>query len=231
MNSADPRVDSDRDGSRNMGAATHSGTTGAGYGAGHTGTTGAGYGAGHTGTTGAGYGSSTTGTTGAGYGNDPRSTNAGPHSSNLMNSADPRVDSDRDGSRNMGAASNTGYGSSTAGTHGTHGTTGTHGGIGSTGTHGTHGGVGSTGVGSTGVGHSTHGTGVSATPGSGNTNKTAGPHNSDMLNNLTLELTATWMVPRPMAATRLIVKLKAMSAWINKGTGGQGLDCITETIA
>merc|ERR1711939_942115 len=92
-----------------------------------------------------------------------------------MNSADPRVDSDRDGSRNMGAASNTGYGSST---------TGTHGGIGSTGTHGTHGGVGSTGVGSTGVGHSTHGTGVSATPGSGNTNKTAGPHNSDMLNKL-----------------------------------------------
>merc|ERR1711939_918949 len=46
------------------------------------------------------------------------------------------------------------------------------------------GGVGSTGVGSTGVGHSTHGTGVSATPGSGNTNKTAGPHNSDVLNKL-----------------------------------------------
>merc|ERR1711964_123728 len=189
MNLADPRVDSDRDGSRNMGAATHSGTTGAGYGAGHTGTTGA------------GYGSSTTGTTGAGYGNDPRSTNAGPHSSNLMNSADPRVDSDRDGSRNMGAASNTGYGSSTAGTHGTHGTTGTHGGIGSTGTHGTHGGVGSTGVG--------------ATPGSGNTNKTAGPHNSDMLNKLDPRVDSDMVVPRPMAATRLIVKLKAMSAWIN----------------
>merc|ERR1711964_926861 len=150
MNAADPRVDSDRDNIRS------------GAGVGHTGTTGAGYGAGHTGTTGAGYGSSTTGTTGAGYGNDPRSTNAGPHSSNLMNSADPRVDSDRDGSRNMGAASNSDYGSSTDGTHGT---TGTHGGIGSTGTHGTHGGVGSTGVGSTGVGHSTHGTGVSATPG------------------------------------------------------------------
>merc|ERR1711964_551129 len=110
MNAADPRVDSDRDNIRS------------GAGVGHTGTTGAGYGAGHT------------GTTGAGYGNDPRSTNAGPHSSNLMNSADPRVDSDRDGSRNMGAASNTGYGSTTAGTHGTHGTTGTHGGIGSTGT-------------------------------------------------------------------------------------------------
>ena len=32
------------------------------------------------------------GTTGAGYGNT--STNAGPHSSNLANKADPRVDSD-----------------------------------------------------------------------------------------------------------------------------------------
>jgi len=33
-----------------------------------------------------------------------RSTNAGPHDSNLANKADPLVDSDRDGSRNAGAA-------------------------------------------------------------------------------------------------------------------------------
>merc|ERR1711964_165414 len=126
MNAADPRVDSDRDNIRS------------GAGVGHTGTTGAGYGAGHTGTTGAGYGSSTTGTTGAGYGNDPRSTNAGPHSSNLMNSADPRVDSDRDGSRNMGAATHSG-------------TTGAGYGAGHTGTTGA--GYGSSTTGTTGAGY------------------------------------------------------------------------------
>lgn len=41
--------------------------------------------------------------------------NAGPHSSNMGNKMDPRVDSDRDGSRNMGARGD-GYGSNTAGT-------------------------------------------------------------------------------------------------------------------
>ena len=76
-NKADPRVDSDRDGSRNLGANT--GTSG--YGSGTTGT-------------GSGYGSS-------GYG----SSTSGPHSSNLENKVDPRVDSDRDGSRNYGANS------------------------------------------------------------------------------------------------------------------------------
>ena len=90
-NKMDPRVDSDRDGSRNMGAAG----TGTGYGSG---TTGTGYGSGNTGT-GTGYGSS------------------GPHSSNLENKMDPRVDSDRDGSRNMGATgTGAGYGSGTTGT-------------------------------------------------------------------------------------------------------------------
>ena len=64
-NKADPRVDSDRDGSRNMGA------TGQGYGSG----------------TGSGYGS---GTTGSGYG----SGGAGPHTSSTENKLDPRVDSD-----------------------------------------------------------------------------------------------------------------------------------------
>ena len=42
-------------------------------------------------------------------------TTAGPHSSNLGNKADPRVDSDMDGSRNLGARE-PGYGSGTTGT-------------------------------------------------------------------------------------------------------------------
>ncbi|KAL8822207.1 MAG: hypothetical protein Q9191_007054 [Dirinaria sp. TL-2023a] len=84
-NKLDPRVDSDRDGSRNLGA------TGAGT----------------------GYGSGTTGT-GTGYGSH---TTSGPHSSNLENKVDPRVDSDRDGSRNLGATgAGAGYGTGTTGT-------------------------------------------------------------------------------------------------------------------
>ena len=55
-----------------------------------------------TGTTGSGYGSSGYGSTGT----------SGPHSSNLENKVDPRVDSDRDGSRNLGANQ---YGTSTTG--------------------------------------------------------------------------------------------------------------------
>lgn len=95
-NKMDPRVDSDRDGSRNMGAAT-----------GH----GAGYGSG---TTGSGYGS---GTTGSGYG----TSGAGPHSSNLGNKTDPRVDSDGSrgygtGATGTGTGTGTGYGDSTTGT-------------------------------------------------------------------------------------------------------------------
>ena len=93
-NKLDPRVDSDMDGSRNMGAST--GATGnSAYNSGTTGT-------GMTGNS--GY----TGTTG--------STNAGPHSSNLANKMDPRVDSDMDGSRNMGANSGT-TGTGYSGTH------------------------------------------------------------------------------------------------------------------
>ncbi|KAL6719112.1 hypothetical protein ACLMJK_003349 [Lecanora helva] len=67
-------------------------------------------------------GGSSTGLTG----HHGSSTTSGPHSSNLENKMDPRVDSDRDGSRNMGAAgagTGTGY-SSTAGT----GATGSYGG-------------------------------------------------------------------------------------------------------
>jgi hypothetical protein len=45
--------------------------------------------------------SGTGGVSGAGVG----STNYGPHSSNVANKLDPRVDSDADGSNNLGAAS------------------------------------------------------------------------------------------------------------------------------
>jgi len=98
-NAADPRVDSDRDHSTNLGAASY------GPGAHHTGQ--------QTGVTGAGFGAST----------NNSSTNAGPHSSNLANKLDPRVDSDRDGSNNLGAASygpgaNNNINSGTTGTYG-----------------------------------------------------------------------------------------------------------------
>lgn len=47
-------------------------------------------------------------------------TTAGPHSSNLGNKVDPRVDSDLDGSRNAGArgTAGSGYGSNTTGAAG-----------------------------------------------------------------------------------------------------------------
>ena len=92
-------------------------------------------------------------TTGSGMTGHHGNTTAGPHGSNMGNKMDPRIDSDRDGSRNMGAhgdgyGSNTtgtgpgygmghsgsshepvtsGYGSNNTGTHGTHDTTGTTG--------------------------------------------------------------------------------------------------------
>lgn len=70
------------------------------------------------------------GSTGTGSGmTGSHHTTSGPHSSNLGNKADPRVDSDRDGSRNMGAATgatgaSAGYGSGTAGSGYDRGTTG-----------------------------------------------------------------------------------------------------------
>jgi len=62
---------------------------------------------------------------GSSTGHHHSSTTSGPHSSGFENKMDPRVDSDRDGSRNMGAtgAGTGGYGSSTG--------TGTTGGYGS----------------------------------------------------------------------------------------------------
>jgi len=142
LNKMDPRVDSDRDGSRNMGSGTHSGA--AGYqGTGYSGTTTAGPhdsnllnkadprvdsdrdGSRNAGAANYGPGGERTGGTGYGTGTGLSGTsaqNAGPHNSSMLNKADPRVDSDRDGSRNMGAAS---HGAHT-GTGPAHGTAGPH---------------------------------------------------------------------------------------------------------
>ncbi|KAL8769981.1 MAG: hypothetical protein Q9209_004228 [Squamulea sp. 1 TL-2023] len=67
-----------------------------------------------------------TGMTGSGMTGHHSNTTAGPHSSNMGNKMDPRVDSDRDGSRNMGATG-TGYGSNTTGSGYGSSTTGTTG--------------------------------------------------------------------------------------------------------
>ncbi|KAL6907022.1 hypothetical protein GGI43DRAFT_250212 [Trichoderma evansii] len=148
LNKADPRIDSDLDGSRNMGLrsekATHAGATGTAY---ETGTTGTGT----TGTTG-------TGTTGATFGSTgPASKTAGTHKSDTMNKADPRIDSDLDGSRNMGLRSEKAtHDIGTTRTAGTSGaTTGTGFGTGmGTDTLGAGGGVDTSGTTGTYTGHS-----------------------------------------------------------------------------
>ncbi|EGR47717.1 uncharacterized protein TRIREDRAFT_49366 [Trichoderma reesei QM6a] len=102
-NKADPRVDSDLDGSRNMGMKSHGATHG---------------------TTTTGSSTGTSGTTGFGSGSNATRT-AGMHSSDMANKLDPRVDSDLDGSRNMGMKSHgfgndpqtTGPAPNTAGPH------------------------------------------------------------------------------------------------------------------
>ncbi|KAH6660665.1 hypothetical protein BKA67DRAFT_641728 [Truncatella angustata] len=196
-NAADPRVDSDLDGSRTVGN-THSTGTGA---FGSTGThTGA-----HAGTHGVGgttHGTSGIGGThtGTGYGTSGTGEGAhGPHSSRVGNAADPRVDSDLDGSRTVGNTHSTGTGAfGSTGTHtgshttGTHGVSGTTGGFSSGTTHGTH----------TGTAEGLHGPhssraanaadprvdsdrdhrGTHATTHVGPADNTAGPHKSDILN-------------------------------------------------
>ncbi|KAF2763012.1 hypothetical protein EJ05DRAFT_471965 [Pseudovirgaria hyperparasitica] len=97
MNKVDPRVDSDRDGNRTApgGGDPSYGAPGA-----HTGNT---YGTQHGTTHGGNSGFGTTGTSSSytpGSGN--ASNTAGPHDSNLLNKLDPRVDSDRDGSKTTG---------------------------------------------------------------------------------------------------------------------------------
>jgi hypothetical protein len=214
-NAADPRVDSDRDGSHHVGTGTHTGTHTSGL----TGTSGTHTGAGRV----AGHGeygssnpfSSTTGTHGTSEGAH------GPHSSRIANAADPRVDSDRDGSKTVGGTG-LGTGVGHTGTHAnplssnTHGTAeGTHGphssrianaadprvdsdrdgsrtaggmgmgsGMGHTGSSGLHStGTGTTGFGSSNTHHAHAGTGVTGMTGThGAPAGTYGPHGSRVAN-------------------------------------------------
>ncbi|CAM1501125.1 Fc.00g102870.m01.CDS01 [Cosmosporella sp. VM-42] len=191
LNKADPRVDSDRDHSRNMGANPQgtsgtgsynvSDTTGSGgaffNGGRNQGTTGAlssetyaGNQATHTGglgTTGTHHQTGTHHNTGNQFGTIGTGTHTtssglpegstGPHNSRIANAADPRVDSDRDGSRNL-----------PGGNQSTH----TTGGLAGTGGHHTSGNQ----FGTTGTG--THHT----TTSSGLHEGTTGPHNSRVAN-------------------------------------------------
>jgi len=183
-NKLDPRVDSTTAGQSGYG---QSGVGQSGYGE-----SGIGHSSGHT---------------GAGYGNTgySGSTNAGPHDSNITNKLDPRVDSDRDnrsdptsrvggygnqdnyGSTGTGlghSSGNTGIGHSGAGYGATDtgiGHSSGHTGVGQTG-YGQTGHTGQSGLGQSGYGNDQYGS--SNTPGSGNADKTAGPHNSNLLNKL-----------------------------------------------
>jgi len=153
-NKVDPRVDSDLDGSHNLGA--RGGTQ-------HTGTTNP------FSTT---HGTSTHGT----------STNAGPHSSNLGNKVDPRIDSDLDNRGTTGTyGSNTAHSTTHPTTSGAFGSSHT---AGST-NHGPH---------SSNVTNKAdprvdsdrdhRGSHITSAAGTGPAPNTAGPHKSDILNKL-----------------------------------------------
>lgn len=147
-------------------------------------------GAAHGTTSGLGSATGATGSHGA------TGTTADPHSSNFANKADPRVDSDRDGSRNIGAAHGTtsGSGLGTSGGVGTTDTPGHHGTTTSTGPAGNYGSTTGTGAaGTTGGYSSTLGTSTAGTAGTAGTSyntstgpatSTAGPHKSNLLNKL-----------------------------------------------
>jgi len=157
-NKLDPRVDSDRDGSR---------TTNQGYG--------------------------TTGSTTSGYdqsGYTGGSTNAGPHSSNIANKLDPRVDSDLDGSRTANQyGSNQGYGTTGSSNSG-YGQSGYTGGSTNTGPHSSNIAnkldprVDSDADGSRNFGAAQHGPGATHNAATGPARDTAGPHASNTLNKL-----------------------------------------------
>lgn len=175
-NAADPRVDSDRDGSNTMG-------TGATRTAGH----------GEFGSSNPFSNTQSTGVTGSSNYGTSEGVH-GPHSSRLANAADPRIDSDRDGSNNMGAArtgNHQNFGSSTLGSMGTesHNTYGAPG-SGATGMTGTHGAPAGThgphsnriaNLADPRVDSDRDGRGAIGT-GPGPASNTAGPHKSDMLN-------------------------------------------------
>ncbi|GAB0137879.1 hypothetical protein EsDP_00006132 [Epichloe bromicola] len=191
-NKADPRVDSDRDHSKNLGMNPQgNATTGSGAGAGA-----------HT--THSSTGTHSNSATGPGvigggalagdhHGRTGHATrNDGPHDSNLANKADPRVDSDRDHSRNLGANP---HGTATTGVHGSHtAETSSFGNTGIPSAHGANTGVhGSTtetsSFGNTGIpsahGANPHGTvtigyngSTAGTPGFGNTGIPSTTHGS-----------------------------------------------------
>jgi len=180
-NAADPRVDSDLDGSRNAGAHSHgTTTTGSGLTGSHA-TTGSGLTGNNTHSSGLTGNNTSTTHSGAGVGGASYGTySTTPHSSNTANKLDPRVDSDLDGSRNLGATqvhgekagsgltgNNTHSSGLTGNNHSTH--TGT--GVGSTGTSG----LGGTHAGNTTTGHT-------GTTGGLSSSTNAGPHNSNVLN-------------------------------------------------
>ncbi|KAL9034811.1 MAG: hypothetical protein Q9180_005202 [Flavoplaca navasiana] len=105
-NKADPRVDSDLDGSKGLGGRDTAGMS-----------------AGAAGSTlpdrTTGNSTSSTNDTGRSFplgGASSGTSTSGPHNSNIANKADPRVDSDRDGSRGVGGTS--GFGSGTGATPG-----------------------------------------------------------------------------------------------------------------
>jgi hypothetical protein len=175
-NAADPRIDSDRD--RTTGINSHTAGT---HGAGLTGA----------------YGGHESGLTSGAHEGGLHSGGAregahGPHSSRIANAADPRVDSDRDGSRTAGTTTG-------AGLTGTHGTHGTH-----EGAHGPHSSrvanaadprvdsdrdhrAAHTGGHATSTGDRITGTAAGALGGpsaTGPAPNTAGPHKSDLLNKL-----------------------------------------------
>ena len=148
-----------------------------------------------------GSGLTGSGVTGSGVGSN---TNTGPHSSNLENKLDPRVDSDLDGRSGLGGNTNTGTGSgltgSTAPSQGQEFGSGTDTGrsfpLGGSSTTGTNTGsntgykapgqvgtypAGSALGGSTGTGSGSSTTGTSRGLGS---NTTAGPHSSNLENKL-----------------------------------------------
>jgi len=161
-NAADPRVDSDRDGSNTMGG------TGRTAGHGEMGSSNpfTSSGTHNTNTLGSSGTHNTFGSSGTAEGTH------GPHSSRLANAADPRVDSDRDGSNTMGGR--------TTGTTGTHGIGGTTGGLGGS-TFGT--GSHNTGASTFGTGSHSAGSGMTGMTGThGDPAGTHGPHSSRMAN-------------------------------------------------
>ncbi|KAJ5496210.1 hypothetical protein N7463_008197 [Penicillium fimorum] len=202
-NKIDPRVDSDRDnrahhegltgastgaglGSTHSTTGAHSSTLGSGTTHGTSGVTGTGTGLGsthgttgtHSSTLGSGTTHGTSGVTGTGAGlgsthSTTGSTNAGPHSSNVANKVDPRVDSDRDNRAHHGGLSGAGAGAGLGSTHHTT-ATGTHSSALGSGTGATHNTIREQPVYTTG--------GPIATPGSSSTN--AGPHSSNIANKL-----------------------------------------------